>query len=184
MMLIANVCPKLQTVKILVRSLSKKRCFRNRFVSQHVKEYQRLAKSPSEHFYYVFSSFLGKLIWKMSSVVFDEILGVFLDTLPVDAKYPVEYYENLRLQIQMQLSEKRKPFSEFLFHFWIIHKISNILKKKMMVIANVFPKLQTVKILVRPLSKKRRFRKRFDRQHVKVSQILAKAPLQHIYHVC
>ena len=54
----------------------------------------------------------------------------------------------------------------------------------MMVIANVFPKLLTVKILVRPLSKKRRFRKRFDRQHVKVSQILAKAPLQHIYHVC
>ena len=37
----------------------------------------------------------------------------------------------------------------------------------MIVIANVFPKLQTVKILVRPLSKKRRFRTRFDSQHVK-----------------
>ena len=41
----------------------------------------------------------------------------------------------------------------------------------MMVIANVFPKLQTVKILVRAFSKKRRFRKCFDSQHVKVSQI-------------
>ena len=46
----------------------------------------------------------------------------------------------------------------------------------MMVIANVFRDLQTVRILVRPLSKKRRFRKRFDRQHVKMSLILAKSP--------
>ena len=46
----------------------------------------------------------------------------------------------------------------------------------MMVIANVFPKLQTVKFLVRALSKKRRFGKRFDSQHLKFSQILAKSP--------
>ena len=39
-----------------------------------------------------------------------------------------------------------------------------------MVIANVFPKLQNVKILVRPLSKRRRLRKRYDSQHVKMSQ--------------
>ena len=45
-----------------------------------------------------------------------------------------------------------------------------------MVIANAFPKLKTVKIFVRPLSKKRRFRTRLDSQHVKVSQILAKSP--------
>ena len=42
----------------------------------------------------------------------------------------------------------------------------------MIVIANLFPKLQTVKILVRPLSKKRRFRTRFDSQHVKASKML------------
>ena len=45
----------------------------------------------------------------------------------------------------------------------------------MMVIANMFPELQTAKILVRPLSKNRPFRKRMDRQHVKVFQILAKS---------
>ena len=39
----------------------------------------------------------------------------------------------------------------------------------MMVTANVFPKLETVKILVRPLSKKLRFRTRFDSEHVKAS---------------
>ena len=53
----------------------------------------------------------------MSPLVLGEILDVFLDTLSVDAKYPVEYYQNLRLPIQMQLSEKRKPFSIFFVPF-------------------------------------------------------------------
>ena len=46
----------------------------------------------------------------------------------------------------------------------------------MIVIANVFPKLQTVKNFVRPLFKKRRFGTRFDTQHDKVSQVLEKSP--------
>ena len=46
----------------------------------------------------------------------------------------------------------------------------------MIVIAKVFPKLQTLKILLRPLSKKRRFRTRIESQHVKAPQILAKSP--------
>ena len=52
----------------------------------------------------------------------------------------------------------------------------NILKKSLIVIANVVPKLKNVKSFVRPLFKKGRFRKRFDSQHVKVSQILLKYP--------
>ena len=55
-----------------------------------------------------------------------------------------------------------------------MHQVLNILKEKMIVTAYVFQKLQTVKNLLRSLSKKRRFRKRFVSQHVKVSQILAK----------
>ena len=53
----------------------------------------------------------------------------------------------------------------------------------MIVIANVFQKLQTLKILVRRLSKKGRFRKRFDSQHVEVSKILAKSPSEQFYSV-
>ena len=41
------------------------------------------------------------------------ILGVFVNTLTADGVYPVQDCENLQLQIQMQLSEKRKAFSEF-----------------------------------------------------------------------
>ena len=58
-----------------------------------------------------FSSFLGKLIWKISQLVLGESLGVFVNTLTVDGKYPVQDCENLQLPIQMQLFEKRKTFS-------------------------------------------------------------------------
>ena len=37
---------------------------------------------------------------------------------------------------------------KFLFRLWNIHKILNILEKKMIVIANVFARLQTVKTWV------------------------------------
>ena len=62
-----------------------------------------------------------------------------------------------------------------MFHFWNLHQILNILKKGIIVTANVFPKLETVKILVRPLSKKISFRTQFNNQHVKASQIFAKS---------
>ena len=43
----------------------------------------------------------------------------------------------------MQLSWNEKFFINFLFHFRNLHYILNILKDKMIVVANVFPKLQT-----------------------------------------
>ena len=52
----------------------------------------------------------------------------------------------------------------------------------MIVIANVFPKLETVKILLRPLPKKCRLRTRFDIKDLKAFQILAKSPLECFYH--
>ena len=45
----------------------------------------------------------------------------------------------------------------------------------MIVKADVFPKLETVEILLRVLFKNRRFRTRFDNQHVKAFQTLAKS---------
>ena len=38
---------------------------------------------------------------------------VFIKTLTGDCHYPLHYCRNLQLPIQMQLSEKRKFFSEF-----------------------------------------------------------------------
>ena len=91
-------------------------------------------------------------------------------------KYPFPDLENLLSPTQLQLSFKLKTFSNFFFCYFLnLHQILNILKKKMIVIATLFRKLQTVKDLVRPLFKKHRFRKSFDNQHVKESQSLVKS---------
>ena len=120
----------------------------------------------------------------MSRLGLGEILGVFVETVTADSKYPVPDFKNFQLPIQMQLSEKRKTFSQFFFfHFWKLHQILKILKKMMILIVNGYPKLGTVIILLRPLSKKRRFRTRFDSQHVKVSQIRAKSQWERLRHV-
>ena len=49
----------------------------------------------------------------MSSLVLGEILGVFVNTLTADGNYLVPDWENFQLPIEMQLSEKRKTFSQF-----------------------------------------------------------------------
>ena len=63
---------------------------------------------------------------------------------------------------------------DILFHLWNFHHIFKSLKKKQIVIANVFPKLLTVKELARALSKKHCFRTFFESEDVKGSQTLVK----------
>ena len=74
-------------------------------------------------------------------------------------------------------------FSIFCSIYGIYIKFQTFWKKKMIVIANVFSKLETVNVFLSPVSKNRRFGICFDSQHVKVSQILAKSPWQRYYHV-
>ena len=181
MIVIANVFPKFHTLKIFVRKLSQEHRLRAGFGSQHLKVSQLLAKSPRERFYHVLLSFSGKLIWNFSPLVSGEILGMFFKTLTADGKYPVQGCENLQFPIKMQLFEKH--FLKFLFHFWILHQVLNILKEKMIVRANVFPKLQTVKIFLTKLSQERRFRTGLGSQPVKASELLAKSPRERFYHV-
>ena len=114
---IVNLFAKLQIVKNLVRPLFKKCCFRTRSKSQHVKASRLLVKPPWERCYHVFSSFSGKLIWKMFPLVLLEILGVLVKTLTADNKYPFPNCGKLLLPIQMILPEKRKTFSEFFVPF-------------------------------------------------------------------
>ena len=71
----------------------------------------------------------------------------------------------------------------FFLHFCNLQQILNIFKRKRLVIANVLSKLQNVKDLVRPLSKKRRFRTSFDSQHVKASETLVKSAWDYFYQI-
>ena len=140
-----------------------------------MEESQILAKSPWERLYYVFSSFSEKVTWKMSPLVLGETLGESFNTLTANGKYFVQDCVNLPVPIQMQLPKNQKLILNFSSHILNLHQILNILKQTMMAIANVFQKLQTAKNLLRSLSKKRRFRTRFDSQYVKPFQILAKS---------
>ena len=88
--------------------------------------------------------------WKKFLLVICKILRVFVKTLTADGKYSVLNRDNLLQDVQMQLSQKRKTFSpSFFLHFRNLDSISNILKKKMTLIADVFLNLRTAKNVVR-----------------------------------
>ena len=108
---------------------------------------------------------------------------MFFNTLSADGKYPFQYCENLQLPIQMEVSKKRKSFSEFFV--LLLEFISNFkhFETKMMVIANLFPKLQTVKNFATLLCKNLCFWTPLESEHVKVSRIIAKSPWECFYHV-
>ena len=75
----------------------------------------------------------------------------------------------------MQLSKKEKIFLNFFLKFWNEDKILNILKKKLTLVANVFPKLRTPKNAVRKISKNCRFRLPFDKQNGKRAHTVIKS---------
>ena len=116
-MVLAIVFPKLRTIKKVVTPVCKKRCFWTQLDSRHVKVSRIVAKSPWECDYHVFSTIWGRLIWKTFPLVLGEIYLVFVNTLTADGKHPIQYCWNLQLPIQLQVSEKRKNFSEFFLLF-------------------------------------------------------------------
>ena len=63
----------------------------------------------------------------------------------------------------MDVSQKRKIFSEFFLHFLNLDSIFNSLKKKMTLIAYDFFNLRTPKHVVRSTPRKRPFRASFDK---------------------
>ena len=117
MIVIANVFLILQTVKDLIKALSKKCRFRTSFGSQQVKGSQTLVKSAWGIFYHILWSSCGKMTWKISPLRKFEIIGVFVNTLSSDDKYPVRDCENLQFLIQIQLSQKQETISKFFVPF-------------------------------------------------------------------
>ena len=79
--------------------------------------------------------------------------------------------------------KNKKYFPGFLFHLWNLHQTLNILKKKYLLIANVFPKLAKVQCLFTPLTIQRRLKTSFDSQHVKRFQTLVKSSWEIFYHI-
>ena len=101
---IANVFPKLRTVKDLVRLLSKKRRLKTSLDSEHVKESQKLVTSVWEHFYHIFLSVWGEMISKIAPLLKFQIIGIFVNTMTADYQCPVPDSKNFLFPIQIQLS--------------------------------------------------------------------------------
>ena len=104
MIVLPNVFPKSQTLKALVKKLSRKRRFRTSFDNQNINGCQTLLKSAWEHFYHIFGSLGREMTWKISPLLKFEKLGVFVNTLTADDNYPVWDCENLKFPVQLQLS--------------------------------------------------------------------------------
>ena len=100
---IANVFPKLASGQDLVTPLTIQRRLKISFESEHVKRFQALVKSSWEHYYHIFSSLWGEIIWKISPWLKFEILGLFANTWATDYKYAVPDCENFLFPIQIQL---------------------------------------------------------------------------------
>ena len=73
-------------------------------------------------------------------------MGLLVNTLATDEKYPVLNRDNLTIPIQMQFSQKQKTFSElfaaFLEAIWNFERF----EKEMASVTFVFPKLRTLKM--------------------------------------
>ena len=91
----------------------KKFRFRGQLDKKHGKLTQTLLKSPSQHFYHIHWSLATKLCSKKSLLLAWKILGLLVNTLAADEKYPVLHRDNLTIPIQMQISQKQKTFAEF-----------------------------------------------------------------------
>ena len=87
--------------------------------------------------------------------------------------------EKFRQQVRTQLSSKPKTFSGTFL--WKIHKISRILRKKMILITLIFPELLIVKNPVTWMPESCCFRKPFGSKRLKGYQTLLKSPRQHFY---
>ena len=87
--------------------------------------------------------------WKKSLLVTDKFLRLFVNRLPANDKHYQHNRDNLAQTTQMQLSQKKKSFSQF--PFACLKSILNYkhLPKKMTLIADVFPEIPTLKNMVR-----------------------------------
>ena len=71
----------------------------------------------------------------MFALVASEVFRLFVNTLTPDDKYSRRYMLIFWQILQKPLSQKGKLFFDFWLHFWNVHEIYNILKKRESILA-------------------------------------------------
>ena len=110
-------------------------------------------------------------------------LRPFVNRFTAYGKYSVVNTQYLQHRIHMQLSQKRKTFSEFFSGFLKCRSNFEHIKKKMTLIANVIVKLKTPKNAVRKMSKKCRLTVTFNKQYGKRARTLLKSERRQFYQI-
>ena len=163
--------------------MSKKSRFRGCFEKQYGKHVQALLKSSTQHIYDIDLPLATKLCSKKSLLLTCQVLGLLVNTLATDEKYPVLNRDNLTIPIQIQLSQKHKifchDFPAFLKSSWNFEHFD---KKDD---AHRFCNFEIThsENVVRKIYKRPCFREPFDKQHGKWAEALLKSGSQHLYHV-
>ena len=103
----------------MVRSMSIKSRFKRSFGKQHGKRAQTLWKFAWQNLYHIYWLLWRQLTFKKFLLVICKISRLFPNTLSADGKYSLLNRDNLRQPIQIQLSRKKKTFSEFFSAFLI-----------------------------------------------------------------
>ena len=73
--------------------------------------------------------------WKMSALVTSEIFRLLVNTLTLDDKYSGRYMQISDKNFKSLFPKKEWLFFGFLLHFWNVHGIYKILKKKKSILA-------------------------------------------------
>ena len=119
--------------------------------------------------------------WKKSLFSIFQVLGLLVNTLAADGKYPVLNRDNLTMPIQMQLSQKQKRFSQFFVQF-LNYRLNFIDFENNDDTHRFFvSEITTSKNVSRQMSKKFQFRGSFDNQHGKRAKTLLKSASQHFH---
>ena len=127
-----------------------KRCrFRVLFNKQHGKRTETLFKSKRRQFSHIYWWLCKRISLKKSLLVIREILRLFVNTFTPNDKYSFLNREYLTQRIHMYLSQLQKHCSEIFSPFLKSRLNFEHIQEKMILIANVFPKLQAFKNVVR-----------------------------------
>ena len=117
---------------------------------QRGKWEQTLLKFEQRHVYHIYWAPWRQPNLKKSLLVICQILRLFVNTFTAYDKYSVINREYLTHPIHAEFSQKQKILSEFFSEFLKSPlNFENIEKKRMTLIANVFPKLRTSKNVVK-----------------------------------
>ena len=129
--------------------MSKKCSLRRPFDKQYGKRAQALLNSGSQSLYHIHWPLPSQLSWKKSPFLTCKILGLLVNTLAADEKYPVLFLIKTvqRYQFRYNYLKNKNPFCKL---FAALKSKLNFkhFEKKMTLIAFVFPKWRTPKILL------------------------------------